>query len=100
MGRISECATPGIVKSLPFARIAAALVVAVLLQACTALPRLDAVPPTLTEQAVIPGIPEARYWLDRDLAPFIQSVIADDNREREALARAGKSSSDSLPPAS
>jgi hypothetical protein len=88
------------VKSLPFARIAAALVVAVLLQACGSLPRLDAVPPTLTERAVIPGIPEARYWLDRDLAPFIQSVIQDDKREREALARAGKSTSDPLPPAS
>ena len=86
-------------KPLPFARIAAALVVA-LLQACGSLPRLDAVPPTLTERAVIPGIPEARYWLDRDLAPFIQSVIQDDKREREALARAGKSTSDPLPPAS
>ena len=87
-------------KSLPFARIAAAFVVAILLQACGSLPRLDAVPPTLTERAAIPGIPEARYWLDRDLAPFIQSVIQDDKREREALARAGKSASDPLPPAS
>jgi hypothetical protein len=58
------------------------------------------VPSTLTESAVIPGIPNARYWLDRDLAPFIQSVIQDDKREREALARAGKSTSDPLPPAS
>ncbi len=87
-------------KSLPFARIAAALVVAVLLQACASLPRLDAVPPTLTERAVVPGIPEARYWLDRDLAPFIQSVIEDDKREREALAKAGRSTSGPLPPAS
>jgi hypothetical protein len=76
------------------------LVVAVLLQACGSLPRLDAVPSTLTESAVIPGLPEARYWLDRDLAPFIQSVIQDDKREREALARAGKNTSDPLPPAS
>lgn len=90
----------GIVKSSPLARIAEALVVAVLLQACGSLPRLDAVPPTLTERAVIPGISEARYWLDRDLAPFIQSVIQDDKREREALARAGKSTSGPLPPAS
>jgi hypothetical protein len=88
------------VNSLPFARIATALVLAVLLQACGSLPRLDAVPPTLTEQAAILGIPEARYWLDRDLAPFIRSVIEDDQREREALVRAGKSTSDSLPPAS
>jgi hypothetical protein len=88
------------VKPLPFARIAAALVVAVLLQACGSLPRQDAVPPTLTERAVIPGFPEARFWLDRDLAPFIHSVMQDDKREREALARAGKSNSDPLPPAS
>jgi len=58
------------------------------------------VPSTLTESAVIPGIPDARYWLDRDLAPFIQSVIRDDKREREALARAGESTADPLPPAS
>jgi hypothetical protein len=82
------------------ARIAATLVVAVLLQACGSLPRLDAVPPALTESAAIPGIPEARYWLDRDLALFIQSVIQDDRREREGLARSGKSTSDPLPPAS
>ncbi len=77
-----------------------ALVVGVVLQACGSLPRLDAVQPTLTERAVIPGIPEARYWLDGDLVTFIQSVIQDDKREREALARGGKSSSDPLPPAS
>jgi hypothetical protein len=85
-------------KSLPLARIASALVVGVLLQACESLPRLDAVPSTLTERAVIPGIPNSRYWLDRDLAPFIQSVIQDDKRESAALARAGKTI-DPLPPA-
>ena len=55
-------------------------------------------PSTLTETAVIPGIPNARYWLDHDLAPFIQSVIQDDKREREALAKAGKTT-EALPPA-
>jgi hypothetical protein len=89
-----------VLKSLPSARIALALVVGFLLQACGSLPRLDAVPSTLTETAVIPGIQNSRYWLDRDLGPFIQSVIQDDRREREALARAGKSTSDPLPPAS
>jgi len=87
------------VKSFPFARIASALVVGALLQACGSLPRLDAVPSTLTERAVIPGIPNSRNWLDRDLAPFIQAVLQDDKREREALAKAGKTS-DPLPPAS
>src|SRR5258708_26585432 len=84
---------------MPFARSAAALVVGALLQACSSLPRLDAVPPTLTERAVIPGIANARDWLDRDLAQFIQGAIQDDKRERAALARAGRSS-DPLPPAS
>ena len=85
-------------KSLRFARIASALVVGVLLQACGSLPRLDAVPLTLTERAVTPGIPNSRHWLDHDLAPFIQAAIQDDKREREALTRAGKMS-DPLPPA-
>ena len=85
---------------MPFARIAAALVAGVLLQACSSLPRLDAVPSTLTEIAAIPGIPDSRYWLDRDLAAFIQAVIQDDKREREALAGAGERTTDPLPPAS
>ena len=71
-----------------------------MLEGCASLSRLEAVPPALTERAAIPGIPEARYWLDRDLAPFIQSVIEDDKREREALARAGKRAPDPLAPAS
>src|SRR5258705_7640485 len=81
------------------ARIALALVVGALLQACGSLPRLDAVPSTLTESAVIPGIPNARHWLDRGLAAFIQVAIQDDRRERAALARAGESTYP-LPPAS
>jgi hypothetical protein len=85
---------------MPHARVAATLLVAVLLQACGSLPRLDAVPATLTERAVIAGIPDARYWLDRDLAAFIPAVIQDDRREREALARAGERTDDPLPPAS
>ena len=84
---------------MPFVRIAAILVVGVLLQACASLQRLDAVPSTLTERAEIPGIPNSRHWLDHDLAPFIQAVIDDDKREREALAKGGERT-DSLPPAS
>lgn len=57
-------------------------------QAC--LQRRDAVPPTLTERAVVPGIPEARYWLDRDLAPLIRDVHQSNLREAQALARAGE----------
>lgn len=60
------------------------------------LPRHEAVPPALTERAIIPGIPGSRLWMDRDLGAFVQSVIDDDRREREALARAP---TDPLPPA-
>ena len=72
------------------ASLASALVASVFLQACGTLPRLDAVPPELTEKAVIPGIPNARFWLDHDLTAFIQSVIQDTQREIDALDRAGK----------
>ena len=52
-------------------RAVASLAVAAL-AACAALPRLDAVPDSLTEQATVPGIPDARLWFDRDLAPFLR----------------------------
>lgn len=58
------------------------------LQAC--LPRRDAIPPTLTDKAVIPGIPDARYRLDHDLTPFIQDAVQSNKRESEVLAKAGK----------
>jgi hypothetical protein len=57
-------------------------------QAC--LQRRDAVPPTLTELAVVPGIPEARYRLDREIAPLIRDVHQANHREAQALARAGE----------
>jgi hypothetical protein len=77
-----------VLKSPQFARIGSALVIGMLLQACGSLPRLDAVPPVLTERAAICGIPNSRYWLDRDLGPFIQDAIQDTKRESEALAEA------------
>ena len=62
------------------------------------LPRLDAVPPNLTERAVIPGIPGARLWADRDVGAFVQMVLEDNKRELEALAHKGITE-DKLPPA-
>jgi predicted patatin/cPLA2 family phospholipase len=62
------------------------------------MPRGDAVPPALTEQAVIPGVPGARLWADRDLSAFVQLVMDDNKRELEALARAGMTE-DQIPPA-
>jgi predicted acylesterase/phospholipase RssA len=73
--------------------------VGVLVQACGVLPRLDPVPPAQTELAQIAGIPDARYWLDRDLGPFIRSVIGDTQRERDALAKTGRPI-DPMPPIS
>ena len=67
--------------------LAAALVV--LLTACEALPRLDAVPPSLTEQATVPGFPDTRLWPDGDLAPFVQVATSDFARERRALEQQG-----------
>ncbi|EJN34303.1 patatin-like phospholipase family protein [Pseudomonas sp. GM80] len=57
------------------------------LQAC--LPRKEAVPAALTDNAVIPGIPNARYRLDYGLAPFLQDAVESNKRESEVLARAG-----------
>jgi predicted acylesterase/phospholipase RssA len=69
------------------ASLAAALVV--LLTSCAVLPRLDAVPASLTEQATIPGFPDSRLWLDGELAPFVQAVTSDFARERRALEQQG-----------
>lgn len=52
---------------------------------CGALERLPAVPAALTEQAVVPNFPRARYWLDRDLAPFIQEILR--GRRHQQIAR-------------
>ena len=60
--------------------------------------RGDAVPPESTEQAVIPGIPGARLWADRDLSGFVQLVMEDNERELAALAKLGKAA-DPIPPA-
>jgi len=67
--------------------IPAALVV--LLSACAVLPRLEAVPASLTEQATVPGFPDSRRWLDGDLAPFVKIATSDFARERRALEQQG-----------
>ncbi|MDB5871179.1 MAG: patatin [Ramlibacter sp.] len=59
--------------------------------------RVDPVPASLVARAVTPGIPNSRYWVDIDLAPFVQSAIDDNMREHDALSRAGKQT-EPLPP--
>jgi|SRR5882672_345836 len=80
------------------ARLLFTLALLAILTGCGSLTRLDAVPPSLTEKAVIPGIPNARLWPDRDLKPIIELVLEDTNHEIEALKNDGKPS-DRLPPA-
>jgi len=43
----------------------------------------------LTEKALIPGIPDARYRLDHDLTPFIEDAVQSNKRESQVLAEAG-----------
>ena len=69
-----------------------------LLQGCSTLPRQAAVPVADTTLAVIPGIPNARYWVDTDIDPFIRDAIASAQREREYLVRSGHQGP--LPPVS
>jgi hypothetical protein len=66
----------------------ATLVVIAILQGC-ALDRLPAVPETSTEAAVVPGIPDSRLWLDRNLTSFVRAVVEDNERERIARLREG-----------
>lgn len=74
------------------------LVFSGLLAACAPLPRLDAVPASLTQKAAVPGIPNARFWLDGNLEPFIAAIVQDIQREAQALRNAGKPA-DPWPPA-
>jgi predicted acylesterase/phospholipase RssA len=76
----------------------AALVGAIVLPRALKLPmRQPAVPEALTGQAVIPGIPDARYWVGGDLGPFVRAVAAARQREEDHLARTGHTGP--LPPA-
>jgi len=76
---------------------AAAIMLAAVLQGCAPLPRLGPVPEALTEQAVVPGMPDSRLWMDRDLTTFVKVVLEDNARERSALLQAGRPI-DPLPP--
>jgi hypothetical protein len=68
----------------------AAIMLTLLLQACAPLPRLGPVPEVQTEQAAVPGMPDSRIWMDRDLTAFVKVVIEDNARELSALLQAGR----------
>lgn len=59
--------------------------------------RLAPVPVDRTLQAVIPGIPDARYFVGIDIQPMIKDVVA--ARERELAFRAQSGDTGALPPA-
>ncbi|MCB1768563.1 MAG: patatin-like phospholipase family protein [Candidatus Competibacteraceae bacterium] len=63
------------------------IMLAILLQGCAAPGRLAAVPVQDTTRAEIPGIPNARYWVDADIEPFIRDAVASAKREAAYLAR-------------
>lgn len=60
-----------------------------LVQGCAKPDRLSAVPANDTTKAVIPGIPDARYFVDADVDPFVRDAIASAQREMAWLARTG-----------
>jgi len=79
---------------MTFVALAALLL---LLQGCATPSRLSAVPVKDTTRAEIPGVPNARYWVDADLEPFIRDALAAGQREQAYLARTGHRGA--LPPA-
>ena len=92
-------AMPGVAGPAP-ARAGRALIVllpCLLVAACAALPRLNAVPSAIQERATIPGIEGARYWADRDPAEFLASTMAAFRREQDYLRTSGHRGP--LPPA-
>jgi hypothetical protein len=74
-----------------------AILLGAVLEGCAPLPRRPPVPEALTEQAVVPGIPDSRIWMDRDLRGFVRVVLEDNARERATLLQQGRSV-DPLPP--
>lgn len=57
-------------------------IVLFLLQGCASLDRLSAVPRQDTTRAEVPGIPNARFWVDADLTPMVQEMHIAIEREQ------------------
>jgi hypothetical protein len=74
------------------------LIAVLFLDGCSTLPRTNAVPPGQVDAAQIPGIPSARFWVDENPVPFVENVLDDVRREREAREQAGERV-DTPPPA-
>jgi len=65
------------------------LLIIILSQGCSAPKRMEAVPPNLEVQAIIPGIPDVRYWAGEDNSDFIREVVQGLDREKAFLAKSG-----------
>jgi predicted acylesterase/phospholipase RssA len=66
------------------------LLIAVLIQGCATAPqRLDAVPPTLTAKAEIPGMPGVRFVPGGDMSGVLKGAVEGLRREQEYLASHG-----------
>lgn len=72
--------------------------VAILLSvaACGSLARIDAVPVADEERAIVPGLPNIRYWADGDPAQFMAAARLSVEREKVYLASTGHQGA--LPP--
>jgi hypothetical protein len=75
-----------------------ALILTLLVSACSPLPRYDAVPVKLGEQATVQGLSDIRFWADtEDTAAMVRAGEEAAQREREYLTKSGHRGP--LPPA-
>jgi len=70
-------------------RFSFVLLIILLSQGCSAPKRLEAVPPNLQDKAVIPGMPDVRYWSDEDISDFINDLVLALDREQAFLVKSG-----------
>ena len=77
-------------------RLPAVGLMLLLLAACAAPIRLNAVPEERTTEAAIPGIPGARFWVDKESEPFLREALLSFEKEKAHLASIGHSGP--LPP--
>lgn len=79
-------------------RFLVAFALSLLIAGCATPVRLSAVPEERTTEATVPGIPDARFWVDVDSQAFIRVALESFERERAYLASRGHTGP--LPPVS
>lgn len=72
-----------IVNRRPWMPWMAIVLLATFLQGCVSVPKRTPVPDSIYEEAVIPGIPRARFWGD-DTPPYIDAWLAQSKEELKA----------------